>query len=193
MKKITFRSGNYRSLIAAGLGVGIIAGALAVGYVISHNSTQNSQTESKNPGVAIVHSFRHHRLSDAPTCAPSAGQVSSTVSMELSEADSNFSQSCYYAPAGQSFTIDFTNPVVGAADNSPTTVTLVISQSGDPAFAPDPSQPGVIVGSTAGAAYVGVATTAPNTTAMTVPALSAGTYDLQLLGDLTAIATLVVQ
>jgi hypothetical protein len=115
------------------------------------------------------------------------------MDMTLSADTDNFDQSCYYAPSGQPFTIDFTNSALAESDNTPTTVQLVISPSQNPAFAPDPANSELMGGSTQSAVFVSQAITAPNTVELSVPALSSGTYDLQLLGNLSVVATLVVQ
>ena len=120
--------------------------------------------------------------------------MSATVSIHMQATPPYFSDRCYYAPANQAFTIKFSNPVSQLKDNSPTSATLVISHSDDPYMVPVPGRPGWATSSSAKAVFVGTPVKAPETGMFSVPALPAGTYDLQIMEQTTeAIATLVVQ
>lgn len=195
MRRIPLISGRYRNLIAAvALSVAIVASSLLVAHFKSqHSNNVARQIGSSNPGISIIHMSKHRRLKDAPTCGPASGQIPAVIQMTLSTDTSSFSQDCYYAPANQTFTIDFTNSIVGTGDGSDVTLTLVISPSQDPAIEPVSGQPGVYAGSTASAVFVGSPVTAPQSVELSVPALSPGTYDLQFLESFQPIATLVVQ
>jgi hypothetical protein len=133
-------------------------------------------------------------LSNAPKCPPAVGPISSTVSITMSTTNDSFSQSCYYAPATQPFTIDFTNPIFTLNGNQPVSISFIISPSDNPAIVPDPTYPGAAHGSTADASFVSSPVTAPDTGTFSVPALKAGTYVVQASHrPLDVIATLVVQ
>jgi hypothetical protein len=132
-------------------------------------------------------------LPDAPKCAAPAGTVPASTAIALTTAHDSFDRDCYYAPAGRTFTIRFTNPVFTLADHSPLTYTLMVSPSRRPAMRPVIGYPGSGVGNTAWAVFVSKPVRAPATKVFTVQPLSAGTYDLQLLGaPLNVIATLIV-
>ncbi len=120
--------------------------------------------------------------------------MSATVSINVNNASPYFTQNCYYAPANQAFTIQFGNTIYTTSDNSPVSLTLVISPNQNPYKAPVSGRPGWYISSSANASFIAPTVTAPNTGTFSVPALSAGTYDLQIdeMG-LDAIATLVVQ
>ena len=133
-------------------------------------------------------------LSNAPTCGPATGPISSTVSITMSTTNDSFSQSCYYAPANQPFTISFTNPIFTLNGNQPVRITLIISPSGDPAIVPDPAYPESAYGDMTKASFVSSPVTAPDTGVFSVPSLPAGSYVIQTnLRPLIVIATLVLQ
>jgi hypothetical protein len=181
-------------LISIALCVAIVGGGLLVSYIKSlHEYNKADSLARAAAGSVLVRPTTHKRLQDAPTCAAANGSIPSDFSMTMSTTNDSFSQSCYYAPANQSFTIDFTNPVFTLTNDSPTSLTLVISPSQNPAFEPVPGLPGVSGGSTASAVFVGDPVTAPDTSTLSVPALAPGTYDLQLMEMPSQIATLVVQ
>jgi hypothetical protein len=86
-----------------------------------------------------------------------------------------------------------TNSMFALGDNEPIQATVVISPSHDPAIAPVPGRPGWFTGSTERAVFVAPPVTAPDTAVITVPALAAGTYVMQLRdGGLGEDATLMV-
>lgn len=128
----------------------------------------------------------------APSCPSPTGSLPTTISMSTNTASDNFNQSCYYAAAGQPFSISFTNTAYATMDGSPTSLNIVISPSTNPAIAPAPNSP-LVVGIMSKAVFVSSFVTAPNAATFSVPALQAGTYDLQIEDLPDAIATLVVQ
>ncbi len=173
---------------------------LAIGAgtaLLVHSQTGKSHRAlSAAAGHAAITSTssRARDLLAAPTCAPEVGPVATTVSISTQATPPYFSHRCYYAPANQAFIIHFSNPVFQLKDSSPTSATLVISHSEDPYMAPVPGRPGWATSSSAKAIFVGTPVKAPETGVFSVPALSAGTYDLQIMEQTTeAIATLVVQ
>ncbi len=116
------------------------------------------------------------------------------VAVTLQNGRPLFDQSCYYAPVDQDFTLKITNTIFALCDNTPTRLTLLISHSDNPAVTPVPGKPGMWVGVTDRASFVAPSVTAPDTTAVTVPALAAGTYVLQIMGyGARQNATLVVR
>lgn len=121
--------------------------------------------------------------------------MSATVSVTLQAARPYFAQDRYFAPAGEAFTLEITNSVFTLKDKKPLRATLVISPSHDPAIAPVPGRPGWFVGSTEHASFVSSPVTAPTTETFTVPALTAGTYIMQIMEGfgMKAGATLIVQ
>jgi hypothetical protein len=111
----------------------------------------------------------------------------------MSTTDDAFTQNCYYAPAGQAFTINFTNNIFAVNDNSPITLILYISPSSAPVFQADANNPGVADGNLQNAVFISGKVTAPSTVALSVPALTPGTYDIQTeIRPLDVIATLTV-
>lgn len=194
------RSRHAQILAAIAAGAVICVGALIIASAHAHNAIAADRfgavaAASHAGRSSDITSGRASRaLVSAPSCAPITGPVSSTVSITMSTANDSFSQSCYYAPANKPFTIDFTNPIFALGDNSPVTLNLIISPSNSPAFVPDPGYPGSADGSTANASFVSPPVTAPNTGAFSVPALPAGTYDVQtLIDEPNVTAILVVQ
>ena len=136
---------------------------------------------------------RHLAVPKAPACAPSAGAAPSSINMTMSTTDYSFSQSCYYAPANQSFTINFTNDLFAVDDHTPVSLVLYISPSSASVFQGDPNNPGVAYGNSHNAEFVSGTITAPTTVALSIPALPAGTYDIQTdIRPLDVIATLTV-
>lgn len=131
----------------------------------------------------------------APSCAPLTGPVPTTISIGTSTTPGDsFDRSCYYAPAGQQLSISFTNSIYARATNAPTTMTLLISPSQKPAIASVPDRPMFSTIDTSKAVFTGILVVAPATVVMSVPALPAGSYDLQILEmPTTFISTLVVQ
>jgi hypothetical protein len=123
------------------------------------------------------------------------GLVSATVSVTLQATRPYFAQDRYFAPADEAFTLKITNSVFTLKDRKPLRAVLVISPSHDPAIAPVPGRPGWFVGSTERASFVAEPVTAPETKAFTVPALTAGTYIMQIMEGfgLESGATLIVQ
>lgn len=170
--------------IAATIGLGVIVALLWPSTAGSH-ATSQGRAASRGGTRALL---------DAPTCAMKAGPVSATITISLNNASPYFTQSCYYAPANQAFTVQLSNTIHTSADNSPMSLTLVISPSQNPYRAPVSGRSGWYIASTENASYIAPPVTAPTTGVFSVPALSAGTYDLQIdeLG-LDAIATLVIQ
>ena len=153
------------------------------------------------PGLGYSHLGNGHRhaqaragglgLPRAPRCPARASAVPAGVAITLT-ASSSFDRDCYYAPAGQRFTISLTNPVFTLDGHSPTYARLVVSPSRHPALRPT-RQRGLWVGSSATAVFTSKPVRAPATRVFTVRPLPAGTYDLQLLdGRPNVIATLVV-
>jgi len=86
----------------------------------------------------------------------------------MNTANDSFSQSCYFAPAGQSFTLDFTNPVFTEANDQATTFVLTIAPNASPVAVAVPNEPGFVQGSTVNASFVSAPVTAPNTGQFTV-------------------------
>lgn len=151
-------------------------------------------------GTAMSHENAHHNikpgklaLPDSPTCSSASATPPSSVSMQMSTSDDAFSQSCYYAPANQGFTINFTNNLMALSDNSPITIILYIAPSSSPVFQADPNNPGLSYGIGENAVFISDPIVAPATVALDIPALPAGTYDVQTnIRPLEVIATLTV-
>jgi hypothetical protein len=119
--------------------------------------------------------------------------VSATVSVILENRQPPFTESCYYAPAGQAFTLKLTNSIFTLRDKKPVRATLLISPSHDPAIAPVPGRPGWATSSTALASFVAPPVMAPDTGVFTVPALAAGSYVMQTMeGGLDSTVSLIV-
>jgi hypothetical protein len=169
-----------------------IAATVALGVMVALLLPSTAKSHAASQVISIGGGTR--ALADAPTCAPKAGPVSATISMNVNNAGPYFTQSCYYAPANQAFTIQFANTIYTTSDNSPTSLTLVISPSQNPYRVPVSGRPGWYISSSANASFIAPSVTAPDTGTFSVQALSAGTYDLQIdeMG-LDGIATLVVQ
>ena len=128
-----------------------------------------------------------------PTCPPITGSQPTTISISTGPGGS-FAQSCYYAAAGQQLVINFTNSVVAQVSKAPTSLTLLISPSQDPAISSVPGNPMFGTIDESKAVFVGSPVVAPQTGIMSVPPLSAGTYVLQALEmPMNFMATLVVQ
>ena len=171
-----------------------IAATIVIGVMVALVWPSTANSHAASHGRVTSTSSGTRALADAPTCAPEAGSVSTTISINVKSAGPYFTQSCYYAPANQAFTIQFGNTIYAASDNSPTSLTLVISPSQNPYRVPVSGRPGWFTSSSANASFIAPSVTAPNTGTFSVQALSAGTYSLQLdeMG-LDGIATLVVQ
>lgn len=163
------------------------------GSVLSSTRGPANHPEAARPATAhgiAVRPLAHHQLKNQPVCPPPTGTLPATV--DISTTGSNFTESCYYAAADQALTIDFTSSVVAEATNVSVPLTLLISPSQNPAVTPIPGTP-MGIGNESNAVFVGTPVSAPNTVALSVPALTAGTYDLQVLQLQNFIATLVVQ
>jgi hypothetical protein len=104
-----------------------------------------------------------------------------------------FNQSCYYAPAGEDFTLKITNTIFALYDKTPVRLTLLISDSDNPAVTPVPARPGFWEGIPSRAVFVAPDVLAPDTVTVTVPALSAGTYLLQVMYGVREDTTLIVR
>jgi hypothetical protein len=104
-----------------------------------------------------------------------------------------FDQSCYYAPADEDFTLKITNTIFALHDQTPVRLTLLISDSDNPAVTPVPARPGFWEGDPSRAVFVAPDVLAPDTATVTVPALSAGTYLLQVMWAVREDATLIVR
>ncbi len=180
--------------VLASLGADLTTTRQQVPSILVHSQTQKPHESLSAAANAASSSTRARHLLAARTCAPEVGPMSATVSIHMQATPPYFSDRCYYAPANQAFTIKFFNPVSQLKDNSPTSATLVISHSDDPYMVPVPGRPGWATSSSAKAVFVGTPVKAPETGMFSVPALPAGTYDLQIMEQTTeAIATLVVQ
>jgi hypothetical protein len=119
--------------------------------------------------------------------------VSAIVSVTLQATPPYFAEGRYRAPAGEAFTLKITNSMFTLKDHKPLQATVIISPSRDPAIAPVPGRPGWFTGSTERAAFVAAPVTAPDTAVFTVPALTAGTYIMQMMeGGGREGATLIV-
>lgn len=171
-------------VIATTIALGVTVALLLPSTPRSHAASNGRISSSR---IAAAHV-------NAPMCAPEGSPVSATVSISLNNTGPYFTQDCYYAPANQPFTIVFANTIFTLADNAATSLTLVISPSQNPYRVPVAGRPGWSISSGANASFISPSVTAPKTGIFSVPALSAGTYDLQIdeMG-LDAIATLVVQ
>ena len=104
-----------------------------------------------------------------------------------------FGQSCYYAFAGEDFILKITNTIFALDDKTPVRLTLLISDSDNPAITPVPARPGFWEGIPSRAVFVAPDVLAPDTVAVTVPALSAGTYLMQVMYGVREDATLIVR
>jgi hypothetical protein len=171
-----------------------IAATIALGVMVALLLPSTVKSHAASHGRASSIGGGTRALADAPTCAPKAGPVSATISIDVNNVSPYFTQSCYYAPANQAFTIQFANTIYTTSGNSPTSLTLVISPSQNPYRVPVSGRPGWYISSSANASFIAPSVAAPNTGTFSVQALSAGTYDLQIdeMG-LDGIATLVVQ
>jgi hypothetical protein len=117
-----------------------------------------------------------------------------TVSVILTATLPFFDQGRYHAPADEPFTLKITNSMFTLGSSKPLRAKLVISPNDDPAVAPVPGRPGWSTGSTERASFVAAPVTAPETAVFTVPALTEGTYAMQIMGfGLESAATLIVQ
>jgi len=131
--------------------------------------------------------------SAAPRCAAAAGPPAAVLTVATRPGQAYFQRRCYYAPAGRAFTIRFTNSLFAVAGHRPTSLTLLISPGKDPAVARAGSTPGMYTVTPARAVFEGSPVRAPGTAVLSVPALTAGAYDLQILQlPGTSIATLIV-
>jgi hypothetical protein len=115
------------------------------------------------------------------------------VAVTLQNGSPLFDQSCYYAPAGKDFILEITNTIFAVDDKTPARLTLLISDSDNPAVSPVPAKPGMWVGETSRAVFVAPSVLAPDTVTVTVPALPAGTYLMQVMYGVREDATLVVR
>src|SRR6266571_1018851 len=140
--------------IVATVALGVIAALL----MPSHARVPQPAGYTRALSAAGRHSASHGRISsndrtramlDAPTCQAEAGQVSAVISITLNNAGPYFSQSCYYAPVNQAFTVHFANTIFNAADKSPLSLTLVISPSQNPYRVPVSGRPGWAISSSA--------------------------------------------
>jgi hypothetical protein len=104
-----------------------------------------------------------------------------------------FDQSCYYAPADEDFVLMITNTIFALDDKTPARLTLLISDSDNPAVTPVPARPGFWEGIPSRAVFVAPDVVAPDTARVTVPALSAGIYLLQVMYGVREDATLIVR
>lgn len=131
----------------------------------------------------------------ASACPTKAGPMPASISMTAKSTPPYFTQDCYYAPAGQAFTLTISNSVFDTGDKLPTQVRVIISPSQHPAMWEDPARPGMSYGSTENAVFVGTTVTAPDSKAFTVPALAAGTYLIQNMEEagVEDTVTLIVQ
>lgn len=184
------------SRLARSLVVTLAVAAVLVGLVLARylpSGPRHTILRAAQSAAKSVTKSAPRDLPSAPVCAPENGPVSTSVSITMSTANDSFSNSCYYAPANQSFTIQFDNPIRALGDDSPVSLTLLISPSQDPAVTPVSGNPDMSELSTANASFVGTPVAA-STGQFSVPALSAGTYDLQVEElSINVIATLVVQ
>jgi len=104
-----------------------------------------------------------------------------------------FDQSRYYAPADEDFILKITNTIFALNDKTPAWLTLLISNSDNPAVTPVPARPGFWEGIPSRAVFVAPDVLAPDTVTVTVPALSAGTYLMQVMYGVREDATLTVR
>jgi hypothetical protein len=168
--------------------------ALAVGLGVALLLHSRSQDPQRATLSANSHSAARTEIGSSPTCPPATGPLPTMISIAAGTAGDTFDRSCYYAAARQPLTIRFTNSIYASLSNAPTSLTLLISPSEDPAIAPVPGSPMFSTIDGSKAVFTGVPVIAPQAGVMSVPALPAGNYDLQILEMPTNfLATLVVQ
>src|SRR5262245_2425103 len=174
-----------------------LAAVVVLAAILVMILARRPRSRDLDPGVlsADTHTATQAAAGPAPDCAPLTGPVPTTILIGTQTAPGDsFDRNCYYAAAGQQLSIRFTNSVYARATNAPTTMTLLISPSQDPAIATVPNNPMFGTIDTSKAVFTGTPVVAPATGVMSVPALPAGSYDLQILEMPTNfIATLVVQ
>ena len=115
------------------------------------------------------------------------------VAVTLQNGRPLFDQSCYYAPADEDFILKITNTIFALDHRTPARLTLLISDSDNPAVTPVPARPGMWYGDTSRAVFVAPSVLAPDTVTVTVPALPAGTYLMQVMYGIREDATLIVR
>jgi len=118
-----------------------------------------------------------------PKCPPPATRhFPRTISVSTKSPDQpTFAHECYYAPAGQSLTIHFTNATTELS-KAGISLSLIISRADDPAISPVKNRPGMFVGIMSKAVFVSRPAMAPATITMSVRDLPRGTYVMQLRG-----------
>lgn len=98
---------NTQVIVASAVTL-LLGFGLGLGY--SHLGNGHRHAQARAGGLG---------LPSAPSCPPRASAVPTGVDITLT-ASSSFARDCYYAPAGQRFTISLTNPVFTLDGHSPT-------------------------------------------------------------------------
>jgi hypothetical protein len=180
------KSRTIRAILLVAIGGGVLLISLAPFINLGRHQAaaagkSSSQTASAHPRIRAT----------APTCEQSKQAEGATIELSTDGDRAKFSQSCLYAPANEPFTIQFTNSVFVVSDKSPVSFVLMISSADDPAILFGENGLGWVDSSKV--IFVSDPVTAPDTLALSVPALKPGTYNIQTPSGPTEMwATLVV-
>ena len=160
----------------------VVAALLVIGVVLrplAHiGQARRAATTSGSVGAALG-SVGAALAGGPPSCAPGQGTPSATLQLTASNGTTaSFTENCYSAPSGTPLTINFTNQVFAASDNSPIPLRLVVSSSAAPVWSsPDSSglshpDPGNVIATSP-------TVIPPGGVSFSVPALLPGTYYIQ--------------